>query len=202
MQRSTSLVLGIVAILAAAGLALAAELAIGDPDQAEPRTSPALERPAIARVSVPKVGECGDHRRGSVTLALCSDPAADVVVADRLILGDPQTLCPLFDRASVLATTVSDSIVLCWVPEGGGPQRRFGPAAVRTVRTQAASLQAGTCGDVHDLHVHAPLGCDDRRADGVLAEVLDLNADPASCPSGTVLATLGSNDRWLCWTAA
>ncbi|HSH33382.1 MAG TPA: hypothetical protein VLB31_07165 [Actinomycetota bacterium] len=176
--------IGVLAVVAAAGLMIGGAIVLRSPaGPRSPAAATSAASPIVARLSIPRVGDCGSHRRGTVTPVACSDVSADVVVADRLVLGDPQMLCPLFDRTSVLATAAGESFTVCWVPTGGGPERRFGPATVRGVATTEPSLPLGTCGDVHDQHVHAPQSCDDTSADGVVVMVLGANDDPGSCPS-------------------
>jgi hypothetical protein len=199
MGRSMTWWIGMLAVVAAAGLTIGGAIALRSPTgpgSPAPSTSAA---PIVARLSIPRVGDCGSHRRGTVTPVACSDASADVVVADRLVLGDPQTLCPLFDRTSVLATAAGESFTVCWVPTGGGPERRFGPATVRGADATEPSLPVGTCGDVHDQHVHAPQACDDTSADGVVIMVLEANDDPGSCPASTLLATAEPTGGWSCW---
>jgi hypothetical protein len=198
MSRNSFLVGAIVAAVLAMVLGAAAIVALRPPDGAVPSVAQ-VEGPPAARISIPNVGDCGDHDGPTVTPVVCSDRTADVVVADRLVIGDPQALCPLFDRTSVLATTAGESLTICWVPQGGGPERRFGPARLRGAISVQPVLDLGVCGDVHDQHVHSPLACDDGRADGVVLQVVEAGEDAAACPGTTVLATVDDQQRWICW---
>lgn len=198
MSRISFLVGAIVAVVLAVALGAAAMVALRSPDAVLPSVAE-IEGPPIARISIPNVGDCGDHDGPAVIPVVCSDRAADVVVADRLVIGDPQALCPLFDRTSVLATTAGESLTICWVPQGGGPQRRFGPPRLRGAISLQPVLDVGVCGDVHDRHVHSPLACDDDRADGVVIQVIEGGGDASACPDATVLATVDDHVRWICW---
>ena len=191
--------IGVLAFVAAAGLTIGGAIALRSPTgpgSPAPSTSAA---PIVARLSIPRVGDCGSHRRGTVTPVACSDASADVVRRRPVGAGGSETLCPLFDRTSVLATAAGESFTVCWVPTGGGPERRFGPATVRGADATEPSLPVGTCGDVHDQHVDAPQACDDTSADGVVVMVLEANDDPGSCPASTLLATAEPTGGWSCW---
>ena len=200
MGRSMTWWIGVLAVVAAAGLTIGGAIVLRSPtDPGSPAPSTSGAGPIVARLSIPRVGDCGNHRRGMVTPVACSDASADVVVADRLVLGDPQTLCPLFDRTSVLATAAGDRSRCAGCPPV------VGPSAVSVRRpcvgrhATEPSLPVGTCGDVHDQHVHAPQACDDTSADGVVVMVLEANDDPGSCPASTLLATAEPAGGWSCW---
>jgi hypothetical protein len=129
----------------------------------------------------------------------CTDPRADVEVGARRALGDPATACPLYDRKTVLSTSGGEgSMYLCWVPIGGGPSRNGVTPALVEATTTEPEFVVGVCGDVHGQHVHAPMACDDDRADGVVTSSV---ADAGGCPEGTLLALPASTGRSVCWGA-
>jgi hypothetical protein len=171
----------------------------GSPAGSEsPPGGAAASVPIVTR-SVPRYGDCGAFDGEGVEPVPCSDRRANVEVGARKALGDPTATCPLFDRRTVLTTSAGvGSLYVCWVPIGGGPPRdRGAPELVEATATEP-ELVAGTCGDVHDQHVHAPLSCADERADGVVTASA---SETARCPGGTLLAVPASTGRVVCWGA-
>ena len=169
----------------------------GEPASSD-RATPSARHPSqVVTRSVPRHGDCGDRRGAGVEPVACSDPRADVEVGARRALGDPAAACPLYDRGIVLVTQAGvGSLYVCWVPMGGGPSRTAGSPDLERVVTTEPDLVPGVCGDVHDLHVHAPLSCDEDRADGVV-----ISTAPAAdrCPDGTLLALPVTTEAVVCW---
>ncbi|HET9310021.1 MAG TPA: hypothetical protein VFP41_02220 [Actinomycetota bacterium] len=187
-------------MLLAVALAAGAAMTMGSPRASEPRSRGPIEAapsvPVVTR-NVPRYGDCGADDGAGVEPVACSDRRANVEVGAGRALGDPTATCPLYDRRSVLATSTGvGSLYLCWVPIGGGPSRHTGTPEFVEAATTEPKFVAGTCGDVHDQHVHAPLSCEDQRADGVVT----IAAPEASqCPEGTLLALPAATGSVVCW---
>lgn len=197
---NTRLTVGLVCVLLAVALAAGAAMTMGRPRASEPRSRGPMEAapsvPVVTR-NVPRYGDCGAYDGAGVEPVACSDRRANVEVGARRALGDPTVTCPLYDRGSVLATSTGvGSLYLCWVPIGGGPSRHRGAPELVEAATTEPEFIAGTCGDVHDQHVHAPLSCDDVRADGFVTTAA---SEPARCPEGTLLALPAATGRVVCW---
>ena len=197
---TTRLTIGLVCVLLALALAAGAAMTIARPEASDGGSAAPIDAaPSVPVVSrnVPRHGDCGVFDGAGVEPVACSDRRANVEVGARRALGDPTATCPLYDRTSVLATSTGvGSLYLCWVPIGGGPSRQRGTPELVEATTTEPEFFAGTCGDVHDRHVHAPLSCDDQRADGVVTSAA---SEPARCPEGTLLALPAATGRVVCW---
>ena len=195
-------VLAALALGAAASMALLGIVALRDPASSAPATAgtAAPDAPAAATTSLPHRGDCGIRTGGTVVQALCSDRAADVEVARVHLGGDPGKICPLYRPDAVLVTAVTQDLFACWVPRRGGPKRTFESPAPEIPTATVPLVEVGTCGLIHDAHVHHPLDCADATVNAV-ARTVFTPEEIGSCPSGTASEETLADGSRVCWSA-
>jgi hypothetical protein len=198
IRLMAALALGVAALLAAMGLR-----SLGGDSQptAAPLPPVAASSAPQARTGLPHHGDCGIHAEGTVVPVLCGDRDADVQVARVHLGGDPGQICPLYRPNAVLVTTITQDLFVCWVPRGGGPERSFEGPASAIAAASVPLVQEGTCGLIHDDHVHHPLDCASDTINAVADRVFAAG-EAGACPAGTAREETLADGARVCWSDA